>query len=125
MNKCFIIILYVVEGSEKLFTFCRVSIFRKRFRTEWFRKFVFNFNLTGVYYTDIINLHYCKFTVYNYSQRNLFLLIFMHLITFEFNILVKCLLVQSLCGPRQANLVLIAYASSEGSGETARMRRLA
>ena len=28
-------------------------------------------------------------------------------------------------GPRQANLVLIAYASSEGSGETARMRRLA
>ena len=30
-----------------------------------------------------------------------------------------------LFGPRQANLVLIAYASSEGSGETARMRRLA
>ena len=28
-------------------------------------------------------------------------------------------------GPRQANLVLITYASSEGSGETARMRRLA
>ena len=28
-------------------------------------------------------------------------------------------------GPRQANLVLIACASSEGSGETARMRRLA
>ena len=28
-------------------------------------------------------------------------------------------------GPRQAILVLIAYASSEGSGETARMRRLA
>ena len=28
-------------------------------------------------------------------------------------------------GPRQANLVLIAYASSEGSGEPARMRRLA
>ena len=50
MNKCFIIILYVVEGSEKLFTFCMVSIFRKRFRTEWFGKFVFNFNLTGVQY---------------------------------------------------------------------------
>ena len=49
MNKCFIIILYVVEGSEKLFTFCMVYIFRKRFRMEWFRKFVFNFNLTGVY----------------------------------------------------------------------------
>ena len=48
MNKYFIIILYVVEGSEKLFTFCMVSIFRKMFRTEWFRKFVFNFNLTGV-----------------------------------------------------------------------------
>ena len=30
-----------------------------------------------------------------------------------------------LFGPRQANLVLIAYASSEGSGETAQMRRLA
>ena len=28
-------------------------------------------------------------------------------------------------GPRKANLVLIAYVSSEGSGETARMRRLA
>ena len=40
--------LYVVEGSEKLFTFCMVSIFRKTFRTEWFQKFVFNFNLTGV-----------------------------------------------------------------------------
>ena len=49
MNKCFIIILYVDEGSEELFTFCMVSIFRKRFRTEWFRKFVCNFNLTGVY----------------------------------------------------------------------------
>ena len=47
MNKCFIIILYVVEGSEKLFTFCMVSIFRKKFRMEWLRKFVFNFNLTG------------------------------------------------------------------------------
>ena len=43
------------------------------------------------------------------------------------------LLAQHLCyilhkflyGPRQANLVLINYASSEGSGETARMRRLA
>ena len=33
--------------------------------------------------------------------------------------------VSILIGPRQANLVLIAYASSEGSGETARMRRLA
>ena len=48
MNKWFIIILYVVEGSEKFFTFCMVSIFRKLFRMEWFRKFVFNFNLTGV-----------------------------------------------------------------------------
>ena len=28
-------------------------------------------------------------------------------------------------GPRQANLVLIAYASSEGSGEPAHPRRLA
>ena len=28
-------------------------------------------------------------------------------------------------GPRQANLVLIAYASSEGSGETAHPRSLA
>ena len=30
-----------------------------------------------------------------------------------------------LFGPRQANLVLIAYASSEGSGETAHPRSLA
>ena len=30
-----------------------------------------------------------------------------------------------LCGPRQANLVLIAYASSEGSGEPAHPRSLA
>ena len=30
-----------------------------------------------------------------------------------------------LCGPRQANLVLIAYASSEGSGEAAHPRSLA
>ena len=44
----FIIILYVVEESEKLFTFCMVSILRKTFRTEWLRKFLFNFNLTGV-----------------------------------------------------------------------------
>ena len=29
------------------------------------------------------------------------------------------------CGPRQANLVLIAYASSEGSGESAHPRNLA
>ena len=29
------------------------------------------------------------------------------------------------CGPRQANLVLIAYASSEGSGEPAHLRSLA
>ena len=28
-------------------------------------------------------------------------------------------------GPRQANLVLIAYASSEGSGEPGHLRRLA
>ena len=32
---------------------------------------------------------------------------------------------QSLFGPRQANLVLIAYASSEGSGEPAHPRSLA
>ena len=31
----------------------------------------------------------------------------------------------SLNGPRQANLVLIAYASSEGSGEPAHLRSLA
>ena len=29
------------------------------------------------------------------------------------------------CGPRQANLVLITYASSEGSGEPAHLRSLA
>ena len=35
-------------GSEKLFTFFMVSILRKKFRAERFRKFVFNCNLTGV-----------------------------------------------------------------------------
>ena len=34
-------------------------------------------------------------------------------------------LVQAIFGPRQANLVLIAYASSEGSGEPAHLRSLA
>ena len=34
-------------------------------------------------------------------------------------------LAQNIYGPHQANLVLIAYASSEGSGETAQMRSLA
>ena len=32
---------------------------------------------------------------------------------------------ETLFGPRQANLVLIAYASSEGSGEPAHPRSLA
>ena len=32
---------------------------------------------------------------------------------------------RQLYGPPHVNLVLIAYATSEGSGETARMRRLA
>ena len=36
------------------------------------------------------------------------------------SVLQKCLV-----GPRQANLVLIAYASSEGSGEPAHPRSLA
>ena len=43
-------------------------------------------------------------------------------------ILLKCLLSLILYfemfGPRQANLVLIAYASSEGSGEPAHLRSL-
>ena len=34
-------------------------------------------------------------------------------------------LLQELYGPRQANMVLIAYASSEGSGEPAHPRSLA
>ena len=35
------------------------------------------------------------------------------------------ILTVSLCGPRQANLVLTAYASSEGSGGPAHPRSLA
>ena len=46
MNSYFTIILYVVEGSEKILTFCIVAIFRERM--EWLRKDVFSFNLTGV-----------------------------------------------------------------------------
>ena len=49
MNSYFTIILYVVEGSEKMLTFCIVVIFREKFRMERLRKDVFIFNLTGVY----------------------------------------------------------------------------
>ena len=35
------------------------------------------------------------------------------------------MITESIYGPRQANLVLIAYASSEGSGEHAHPRSLA
>ena len=48
MNSYFTISLYVVEGSEKMLTFCIVAIFRETFRMEWLRKDVFIFNLTGV-----------------------------------------------------------------------------
>ena len=48
MNSYFIIILYVVEGSEKMLTFCIVVSFRETFRMEWLRKDVCIFNLTGV-----------------------------------------------------------------------------
>ena len=36
----------------------------------------------------------------------------------------QCKICHHQCGPRQANLVLIAYASSEGSGEPAHPRSL-
>ena len=49
MNSYFIIILYIVEGSKKMLTFCIVAIFRETFRMEWLRKDVFIFKLTGVY----------------------------------------------------------------------------
>ena len=48
MNGYFTIILYVVEGSEKMLTFCIVAIFREPFRMKRLRKDVFIFNLTGV-----------------------------------------------------------------------------
>ena len=38
------------------------------------------------------------------------------------NILAVKVTTTPIFGPRQANLLLIAYASSEGSGETARIR---
>ena len=49
MNSYFTIILYVVEGSEKMLTFCIVAIFRETLRMERLRKDVFIFNLTGAY----------------------------------------------------------------------------
>ena len=52
MKSYFIIILYAVEGSEKMLTFCIVAIFRETFRMDWLRKDVFIFNLTGVYLID-------------------------------------------------------------------------
>ena len=43
-----------------------------------------------------------------------------------FNFIIKMVdFLRRLYGPRQANLVLIAYASSEGSGEPAHPRSLA
>ena len=48
MNSYFAIILYVVEGSEKMLTFYIVAFFREPFRMEWWRKDVFIFNLTWV-----------------------------------------------------------------------------
>ena len=48
MNNYFTIILYVVEGSEKMLTLCIVAIFRETFKMEWLRKEVFIFNLAGV-----------------------------------------------------------------------------
>ena len=46
----------------------------------------------------------------------------MNLALFAWN---SFLFIHSIIGPRQANLVLIAYASSEGSGEPAHPRSLA
>ena len=48
MNSYFTIVLYVVEGSEKMLTSCIVAIFRETFRMEWLRKDEFIFNLTRV-----------------------------------------------------------------------------
>ena len=53
MNSYFTIVLYVVEGSEKMLTFCIVAIFRESFRMEPLRNDVFIFNLTGVYYREV------------------------------------------------------------------------
>ena len=49
MNSYFTIILYAVEGSEKMKTYFVVAIFRETFIMEWLRKDVFIFNLTGLY----------------------------------------------------------------------------
>ena len=45
MNNHFTIILYVVEGSEKLLTFCIVVIFREPSRMERLRNDVFIFKV--------------------------------------------------------------------------------
>ena len=49
MYNYFTIILYVIEGSEKMLTFCIVANFTEPFRMEQLRKDVIIFNLTGVY----------------------------------------------------------------------------
>ena len=70
MNCYFTIILYVVEESKKMMTFCIVAIFRETFRMEWLRKDVFIFNLTGVYKGFLCLWHKCLpfyFTVMAYS----------------------------------------------------------
>ena len=44
---------------------------------------------------------------------------------FKINYVIVTIISQPSIGPRQANLVLIAYASSEGSGKPAHLRSLA
>ena len=49
MNSYLTIILNVVEGSEKVLTFCIIAILSETVRTEWLRTDVFIFILTWVY----------------------------------------------------------------------------
>ena len=67
---------------------------------------------------DVISVIKCSIDCLSNESR-----IFMLVVTCNTND--HKLLPRSLYGPRQVNLVLIAYASSEGSGEPAHPRSLA
>ena len=82
-------------------------------------------NCLGVRKLRIITVYAYQFSECYYLFLCLFFLcLFLLLLFFTLSCLLR-LQVKSKYGPRQANLVLIAYASSEGSGESAHPRSLA
>ena len=95
----------------QFFSFSSLSIFRGAAKAQWFAG-------SSCYPRIAGSIHFC---FHNLSS-------FMHQASKQKHMKKKYMQTEdplSLSGPRQANLVLIAYASSEGSGEPAHPRSLA